>query len=516
MYSAGDFSFPTNLFFWIVQAWYGLLFVGGLLTGAWRSAAQFKDLIASEAAIVLLWGRLLGVAASAAGVFILTRMVAPTVDSRSVRLLVYALLVLNPIDLVSSAWLKFDGTAYFVNAILVAALVAYLQDHDLRARRRLYVLAIAACSFRIDLAAFLVITVGYDLIDRQPFAPVRRAIAAGVLAYAVVTLIPMVVIYRAIGRGPGVHTVSGSNLLGVSNTFEQNITKYFLDNLSIRAIAQAVGTNLAFYARLACTLGLVVILPFWPRLARVRQARVCLVVAATLLAPLLFFPANGTRYFLLFSVQLILAAGWGVSITRRPLRLAIAAATLALVGSVTVEALLALRTGTDARIAAGRYLLDATQPRDLIAVKGYVNPGHHPVFEECADDLLLKAQVIREHGLGTGETLRLKAARPVADCRHVLEVTERDRFKGTPYAGRWINAFDARALDGMQPPPRLFASDVPMDAGADGVPPSFAAFIARRYTLVRTFEPHFADVRLHWLLDGTPYYVKLYIYRLNV
>jgi len=483
-------------------------------TGAWHNAAEFRDAIAGEAPIILFWGRLLGVTASAVGVFILTRMLARTIASRSVRLLVCALLALNPIDLVSSAWLKFDGAAYLMNAVMVAALITYLRDHDGRARRRLYALAIVVCSFRIDLSAFLIATVAHDLVHRHPFAPVRRAIVAGALGYATVTLLPLVLLYRALGRGAAAHAVTGSNLLAVSNTFEQNITKYFRDNLSIAAIVQTLATNLAFYALLLLALGPLTILALWPGLPRNREAKVCLTIAAILLAPLLLFPANGTRYFLLLSVQLILVAGWTAASIRRPaLRYAVVAVALAWVGSLTIETVVALRGATDSRIAAGRYLIEQSNPHDLIAIEGYVNPGHHPVVDECPDELRLKAKAIRESGLGTGETLRLKADRSASDCRRVLEITARDRFAGTPYQGRWINVHDAAALANMQPPPLLYAIESP-DVG-EPAPPAFVRFIAERYELVRVFEPRFSDPRLRWLLTGTPYYMKLLVYRLK-
>src|SRR5262249_39549869 len=125
LYAHGVFAYPTNLFFWIVQIWYGVLFAAGSLVSHWHGLSEVKWSLAAESRSVLLWGRMLGALTSAGAVLVLARTIAQTTSGWGYRVLMAASLALNPIDLVASPWLKFDGIVALFNAILIAAFVKY-------------------------------------------------------------------------------------------------------------------------------------------------------------------------------------------------------------------------------------------------------------------------------------------------------------------------------------------------------------------------------------------------------
>ncbi len=221
LYSQGVFAHPTNLFFWVVQGWYGLYFVLGRLVSHWNGSAAFLAALVGESPEILLWGRLLGVVASGCAVYVLSDVIVRTTTGWWHRLLMTSSIALNPVDLVSTAWLKFDGMALLLNAILIAAFVRYLDSDSPRDRQRLYLLAILAYSLRVDLIVFTIVVVLYDLARGRSFRPVLKASLIGATGYCLVTLLPVVLVYRLVAPQQAARAMT------VASTFEVNILGRF-------------------------------------------------------------------------------------------------------------------------------------------------------------------------------------------------------------------------------------------------------------------------------------------------
>jgi hypothetical protein len=508
LYAHGQFPQSTNLFLWVLQVWYGVLYIGGRLFGAWGALGQFRESIAAESPGVVLWGRLFGVLASACAVYILAVLVARRVPRWPERLLILGTLAVNPVDLVASPWLKYDGAAALVNAILVAAFVRYLDSNERRDRRWLYFLALAAVSFRIDFIVYPIVVILHDAVARRPWRDVAAAAAAGIVTYAVVTLRPVAMVYQVV-------TAGGANPeLNVETPFEGHILERLLADIASGALSASVVSAIGFYGALSAALGVPLLVICAGSIARDTRARWLLMVVAVALGPLLLSSAQSTRYWLSPSVCLLLAAGLavGADLPKR-LQLAVLSAVFLVCASLTVETLVHLRTQLDSRVRAGEYLIGRSTRADIIMVEGYLNPGYHAEISECPDELRRKAVATQEARVGTGETFLQWARRAEGvECRRILEVANRDRFAGSSYAGRWINTYDVASLEAMAPLPTFFTTAAAYERFAGPNRPAFIDWVDRRYGLAGVFEPEYREPRLRWLLTSTPYHARLLVY----
>lgn len=508
LYSHGVFAYTTNMLYWILQIWYGLLFVAGRAVSYWTSVAAFKEALVAEAGVLLLWGRLLGVLTSACAIFVLARLIVRTTSGRWSQVLIAGSLALNPIDLVATPWLKFDGVAALLNAILIVAFVRYLESQSTRDRRRLYVLVILACALRTDFILFPPVLVAYDWWRRRPFRDVLTAALAGVALYSLVTLAPLVYVYQWATANRAVPSIN------VSGTFEAHIFNRLVSDWRTGALLRNPAAGLKFYTPILLNVGLPFIVLAWRGLRRTPHAQLMLGLACSSFALMLIPSSVATRYALPLSVYLLLGAGWAINHLRRPaLRLGLAIGCFGIAASLTIEILGAILTKTDPRIDAADYLLSHSRASDVIAVEDYINPGRHAALSECPDELRKKAAATIESKSGSGETFAAWAARPAGNCRRIIEIADTDRFAGSSYRGRWINTYDPEALGQLATPPQFFTTNLPYSPLAAARHPSFAQFVLAHYDLVQIFEPRYVDPRIRVLLEGTPYFVRLYVYQ---
>lgn len=499
MYATGNFSSGTNLLFWVLAVYFGSVFVLGRVLGTWHGFGEFKDLIVTESPTLILCGRVLAVLCAGAGIVVLYRALTKLVPDTRLRLLAIATLALSPIDLVSNAWLKFDGPAFLVNAVVILHIVSYVVDvDDARARRRAYLVAVLACSLRPDFAVVPLALFAFDLWQRRPLRPLVATIATGVAGYAMVTLAPVAFLYRhTIGRGKG---------MWVAGSFEQNILRTPEGGLTI---GDFVSRNLAFYAVVFLAFGPVIIAAFWPTSKRPRAWWIFLGAGVLFVLPLLVFRANGSRYALIPSVYFVFAAALALSVVASWLRYGTFALGLALAGVLSIQASVALWRDEDPRLAAGRYVLAHTRPGEAVAVEGYLSAGTHAEIPECAEELALKAEAVKEVGNGTGETFRLLSLAKTDVCRFILEVGEDDRFAMSSQRGKLIATFASAPAATL---PRYFTAStqyLPPEANSH---PDFAAAIAQSYELAGDFERHSSDFRLRTLLRGTAYDTRVFVY----
>lgn len=506
LYVSGDFRSPTNLGYWAVLAWYGVVFLVGCVFGAWLDFAEFRALIIAESPTLLFWGRIFVIACAAAGLCILARVLARTVTDPTLRTLTLATIALSPIDFVSNAWIKLDGLAFLLAAILVAAVVSYMAEDNVSARRRVYVTATVASTLRPDFFAMLAAFAVYDiLVARKPIRPMIAIAIICVTAFLVITLRPLAVLQPLWWQGPSVPIVIGE-------PFEEAKMRQITRMFAQADVRGALLANLIFYGGQLLSFGPAVVAVMWPRLGRHRAAFLLAVAAALMLAPMVIVEIQASRYMLLPLVCLILAASWRLGAAARPrLALGVMSATLVISASLTFAAALELQVTPDPRVRAGTYLLSQTAPRELLALEETKLIGGNPVLDECPEQLREKAAALKAARLSTGETMLAQARRSAPDCRFVIELRDDDPYAGTPQSGRFVNRFD---LDALHPLPRYIASR--NDYTASSSPrPAFARELIARYELVATFDRGPWDPRVHPLLTGAFYSVPIFVYKLR-
>ena len=500
MYATGNFSSGTNLLFWVLAIYFGGVFAFGRALGTWHGFGEFKDLIVTESPKLILCGRVFCVLCAGAAIVVLYRALTKLLPDTRLRLLAIATLALSPIDLMSTAWLKFDGPAFLVNAVVMLHIVTYVVDvDDARPRRRAYLVALLACSLRPDFAVVPLALFVFDLWQRRPLRPIVAPVAAGLAGYALITLAPVASLYR--------HTIGRSKGMWVAASFEQNIMRTPPGDLTL---GDYVARNLVFYAVIFLAFGPVIVAAFWPTARRQRAWWIFLGAGVLFVLPLLVFHANGTRYALIPSAYFVFAAALALSVVASSwVRYGTFALGLLFAGALSVQASVALWRDEDPRLAAGRYVLAHTRPDEVVAMEGYLNAGMHAEIAECPEELALKAAAVKEAGNGTGETFRLLSLAKPEVCRFILEVGEEDRFAQSSQRGKLIATFASVSADTL---PRYFTASIQYLPPEANVPPAFAATIGQSYELASLFERHSNDIRLRTLLRGTPYDNRVYVY----
>jgi hypothetical protein len=506
LYASGDFRSPTNLGYWAVSLWFGIVFLVGRIVGAWPDFAQFRTLVVAESPTLLFWGRIFIIASAATGLWILARVLARTVADPALRALTLATIALNPIDLVSNAWIKLDGLAFLLAAMIIAAIVSYAAEGSLAARRRVYLVATVACTLRPDFFVMLAAFAGYDMfVAGKPVRPLIGTAIICVASFLVITLRPLAILQPLWESGPDAAIV-------VVEPFEEAKIRQITRMFAQADVGGALLANLTFYGVQLLWFGPAVAAIMWPGLERHSGAILLAVIAGLMLVPVMVIDLQASRYLLLPLVCLILGAAWRLG-TAAPRRLALCAmsGTLVIAGSVTLSAALELQIAPDPRVRAGAYLLSHTTPRELVALEEAKLIGGNPVLDECPEALREKAAALKAARLSTGETMLAQARRSGVDCRVVIELRDDDPYAGTPVSGRFVNRFDLGAL---HPLPRYIASRNDYTASSPARP-IFARELLARYELVATFDREPWDPRVRPLLSGAFYSVPIFIYKLR-
>jgi len=514
-YAHLDFSGTTNVYFWILALWYSLYFVFGLLTNQIHGMSEFRDMLAAEDPAIILHGRLLSVLFSLAAAYFLLQIVKKITKGKILHLIIGLTLILNPLEIISNNWIKFDAPCYCFLAILINLSYKFFVEDQTQLRNKIYIFGFLAAALRIDLAAFFIAFLFIDFSmhspgnDRKIFLKkLFKPVSIGIFLYLIITLLPFVMLSNAMG-----HTSDES--VPVTKSFENAIlSKMFRDN-SVAGIFKIIFSNIKFYF-VNCTLialGPIVILLIVLRaknLFKNKFHRLLLLVIIILSIPLLLFGYHAPHYFLLIStILLILSFSSAVSIQNTSLKYSLIIFNFIYIGSLSLQIIFSIANKEDTRIASKDYVIRNTNANDFIAIERYLTPGYFPPIEECTDVLKEKLRILQKYKMGTGETFKMKIKKADPDCRKILEVSSPKRYKNTEYENIWCIDYDPELLKKANPSCYISMKNYFNEKLND----PYTATITQNFKLEKAFTPGFADPRIEPTMAFENFFPELYFYR---
>lgn len=519
-FSQFEFVSPMSAYDWLVAAWYGMMFLFGLLSGSWSNFSQFQDLVIMEAGIITLLGRFLSVLLVSAAHYYMYKLLKKVISGRFALRAVFLLLVFNPILLVSAYWVKYEPIGYLSTAVILNYFYRYFAEGTVK-RATLYALCIVALSVRIELACFFVAAVIADYIkrgnERKPFfeAALVKAVILGIVVFSLITLYPLHAAYKLLGDGyEAVPLSSDRTFTGV---IVAGITKQLLSAVFYKGLLY----GLIYYIKLAIVaLGLIPVVAMVP-IARRLVARslknyshfklVLYLYGLGFLTFIVIFPNRTTHYFLNISFMLIVLFAYALKQVPARLLKPLLVFSLFFSGSLSISFLYTVSSVTDPRLEARKFLLGITNKEDLLAIETISVNGYNPFIEELPGDLRQKAYLVKKHRLGTGRYYEMKARLDSADSRKILDIFSEDYFAGTAGEGIWINAYDIAGF--VARAPKYYITTWPIgEYKGEGRREAFYTHVLQRYKLLKAFEFDPADKRLKFLVSTEPYFKSVYVY----
>lgn len=509
-----DFSSTTNLYFWVLILWYSVYFVFCLITGNISGLTQFQNLLIAEDPSIILFGRLLSILLSLIGSYFILKIIIKTTKDTILQFLFGLTLILNPIEIISNVWIKFDTATYCFLSILFYMSYKYLIENNTHLKNRIYILSFVALSIRIDLIAFLI---AFAFIDfslarkketAKPFILQRLKPAfTGIILYLIITLLPLTLL---IGSKESV-----SAKIPVTKPFESAIVSKSVQ-FSFSLILDNIIANLGFYL-LTCTIvtfGPFIILPIITHLKNRFEKpflKLLLLVIVILFMPLLVFGYHAPHYYLLSALALLVLSFLSISVIKNTkYRYFVAIFNLLYTASITFQIIYAINFQPDTRITAKQYMLKTTSKTDLIAIEKYLNAGFFPPINECPEVLLEKIEAIKKYNIGTGETFKSQVSKiNSGECRKILEISAPKRFKNTEYENKWAIDYSPTLL--LKKSPDYFISMI--DYNRQMHPGSFSSALLANYSIISKFEPNFIDPRIKIVIANENYYPCFYIYK---
>lgn len=502
-YADGQFTTPTNLFFWILTVWYGLGFLVGTILGYFSNFSDFQDALLAEQGIVYFWGRLLSVVISLGTLCVLWKLIREYVTGFSYAFLLLCLFALNPIEWVSCLWLKFDPISLFVVTYWLFVAHFFLVEKDQSYRWKLYSLSAIGLCVRIDLVVLLLVCLAgdYFLFETDLRKISTRGLAV-IGCYFLVTLIPFAII---------------NSLLSYEQTtyppFEQAILQKYLGLIGKGGVFHVIGSNFVFYFFEIClkVLAPIAIIVAWSlrQVGKNRMLKICFVLMMTYVLFLLVFPFRAPHYFLVPSILMmvvVLAVFKTISPAKQPWIIAV---LLVFFAWQTIQIFYYVATKQDTRLLARDRVLSESKIGQTVALEGLLNNGFYPPVFECQSSLLTKAEVLREFGKGSGLGFEAMAKQfNEKNCRTLVELSYSNRLAGVPTEKSWINPFDPSDLKQRAPVVVVTHHDVRSKV----YPTRFSSYIQENYRMVRFINLQIGDQRVELLLKKENFFPDFFIY----
>ncbi|MBI2966887.1 MAG: hypothetical protein HYY40_03615 [Bacteroidetes bacterium] len=520
-----NFSQPYNLVNWLLAVWTGIIFVIGYIFGQWPDFNTFRDLLLLEDGKIIFAYRVLSLLASISGNVILYRLCTGITTNGILKILFALTFLLNPVELLSDNWIKYDAYVFLSFCILLNYSYScfFLSRED--AVKKLYLFSIIAISVRIEFISFFISILLYDgynnylTLGRRDFITnIKKKsvyILKGTLVYCIITFFPVNYIYNYL------YPVSAN--VGITKPFEKVISSRLMDYFYSGTLFQNITKNFLFYFNTCfLALGPVIIICIAFFFIKMNRARYLFLFMIFTGAVLLLYGAFGTHYFLTMSVIFIFGSCVFISQLRNiRLQIIYALFNLVYVSTVSFSFLAAISFSRDPRLEAADYISENISPSDLIAMETHSMNGLGPPLNECKDILLKKSEIIAEIGGGTGETYRLKANNAAGTCWKILDIFSTDYFAGSAYEKTWINTYDKDLLARGNPEYYITTRSLQQTKPEGGMLPAnsqsieFYDYIKSNYTLLREFKCAIFDPRLPYLLNGGLYLRPVRIYKKN-
>ena len=506
-YSHLDFSNSTNLFFWIVPIWLGIVFLVGLLTGSWAEFNDFKELLILEDFSIIYSCRILSIILSLWGSCFLWKVIQKTASDNKAKIFLLLGVLLNPFEIISNLWFKFDGACYFFSCFLLYQFYIFLTYRNTeKFKRYLYLLLFVAPAIRIDLVAFLLSFIIYDLTKNYDFntgvflKKYYKVFALGIFIYSLITLLPISFFIK-----------ETNDTVLVEKTFEKAISSGATTSIHNNPILNTIANNFYFYFIFCFILTLPVIAFFLIKHFKKINFRFLTLAIGIIILTLLIFGYNAPHYFLIISTILVFLFIVNFEKLFRSRTFLFLGLHVLCIASISIPFFWHIFTKEDTRSLARNYILNNTTKNDLIEMEGYINIGQAPPIDECPEVLLKRAEITKKLRLGTGESLILKAQKiDSSNCRKIIDISSPKRFMGTEYENLWNIPYDIAALRNLSPDLFVSSKDyLKMSKKAN----IFNSYINSEYSIDKIFEINFFDERVKLFLNKENYLLPVFIYR---
>lgn len=512
LYKNGDFSQPYNLVNWLFTCWTGLLYFGGKLIGQWSSFAEFQDMLVLEHGSIILGYRLMSLLASVVSLLVLHDLCCKITENNTLRILFILTFILNPVEILSDSWIKYDPYVFLMLSVLLNYSYSYFFLDRKHLSRELFILSLTSIAVRIEFIAFFAAILTFDIylslfgpIKSSTATHLRRTLASvltGIFVYCLLTLTPVTFLYN--------HLFSSVDKIGVTRSFEAVIFSRLWDYYKNGTLFNNLAGNFVFYFKTGLySLGPITLLAALLLFLKLKKGNYLMIFVSFTGVVLLLYGYHATHYFLGISVVLLLAACIYIArMNDQRLRLAFAALNFLYISSLSLGFLYNLTREEDPRIASAGYIIHNTKPTDLLAVETLSMNGYAPVIGECREVLLQKSETVAKYGGGTGETYRLKAQLADSNCRKMIDIFSKDYFSKSPFEGTWINPYNAESL--AKRAPAYYITTAPFEPKT-----KFYDHVTNNYNLVKEFSCGASDPRLAFLLKSEFYFKPVRIYKKN-
>lgn len=514
-----DFTESFNLVNLLMAGWTFVMYIGGLILNTWHNFHEFQNALLAEEWNIFFGYRILSLIASTIAIFILYNLICKITKIKTLRIVFLLTIILNPIELVSNNWIKFDPFVYLSISILLNYSYSYFVLGIKRKRKILYILSVAAISVRIELVAFFLaiflqdIYLYYKTLNKDKLInnikTVLKYILIGIFIYCLLTLAPLSYVYN--------HFFTSVKIIGIPKSFHEFIYDALIQNFLNGSLIKNVIDNFIFYLSI-CLFGLGPII-FCGSLViflKAKKTKYLAIFSLLIITVLLLYGNKATHYFLLLSLSFIITNFLYITtIKTYKIQLLFSWINFLFVSSISALFIFHIYHSEDPRIVAKYYLLAKTNPSDLLAIETHSMNGYGPPIDECKEVLLAKSDIIAQIGGGTGETYRAKANYASSNCRTILDIFTEDYFGVTPYAKEWINNYDLNSFMEKNPKYYITTRDLYSKEYSQKVL-SFYKHILLHYKLEKSFEFYQGDYRLQFLLSSEYYFKNVYFYvRLN-
>lgn len=513
-YSNGNFDSPFNIIYCIQIIWFVFVYVLGVVFDWWVNISEFKASLIAEDQIFFISGRLLSLLISLMASVVSIKLVRQITSIRSKQYLLGLTILLNPFEIVSNMWIKYDPFVYLFIMLIVYHQYLYFVKGFAKSKRWSYLLIIIGASVRIDLLVMLmplllfeVKPLGFSSLIKYISLNIRLLLTCLVI-YMLITLAPLVYFFNAI-------SAASENSIAIVDPFWKVIlNKVFSDDNLNTGFFSRVGANLKFYLIYCLFLGLgpLFFILLIKSFTRYKKYIFLITPFIVYVLVLLVFPSAHMHYFLVSSV-LIIVLSFVTILDLLPVRFQFSFLlfNLLYLSSFTFSFLYSLHTERDTRLSSKEYILRNTDPTVLIGIEGFLNPGLFPPIDEYASVLIEKAKVTRALNLGTGLSLDAKA-QSVSDeeSRNIICLSTVNPWKEIGVQNRWSCLIsDTSCVQNAGISLIVSCQNYRMNDDSN-----FSVYINNNYRVIKIFEPHLFDIRVDKLVRTEAFFLPFYLYEI--
>lgn len=455
LYLNSDFSQTSSLYMWIQNIWFGVCYIIGIIFGFWGDFDSFKNAVIIEKWEVIHLFRILSITLTTIGNFFLIKTLSKFNFKRKTLLIFALIIVLNPIVILNTFWIKYEALSFLIFSILIYSTFNYFV-HNKKNNFNLYIIIFIAITTRVELFIYVGFIILYDVLRMHNGIKdyiiknwIKFIIGFGI--YSVITLRPISLIFNLF--------YASSSDVGKFNNYSKVISEDLLNIMPVEYYLNA----LTYYSAL-------ILIAFPPMIIYLIKYYRKLNVLNFLTIPTIFFfiilvfhsKHIGSHYIVLVSVFFMIYYCYISSIKQSKTTSIFALATLLYLLSLNIELISFIKNRPDNLRLASNYINNNVASKSTILVEDFGNPGFSPPLYECNSFLKMKYEAIILKGGGTGQTAKQKSKQIEPKvCYKIVDMFSEDYFKDTDLENKFVhlksnfnssinlNYFDAIVLNNM-------------------------------------------------------------------